>query len=470
MFQRVNFDKRIDAYILKLIVTKDYMKAYLEISLDAEHSTIKNLTIDDVLDFLKEKEIVYGVRKNIISDMIKSGIYQKSVMIAEADMPIKGDDGYIKYTHRMKNSISLNQDEKGNINFKELGWFIQVNEGDVLARKIPATSGKGGKNLKGEELPAVSGKEAVFKYGKNIEESEDNMSLIATKLGRLEHIGDKIQVNDVLTINSSIDTGTGNVRFAGDIVVNGDIKSGFDVDCGGSLEVNGVIEAANVVVGGDLVVKGGIQGNAKSAIKVGGSIICRFIENARVFSEGEIITDFVVHSNISCGSNLVVKGKKGLLVGGEIKVRNEIHAQIIGSYMGTKTIIEMGIDPLQKNKLEAYKENHSSYEKKLRELQPTIETGKQLLQRGIMDNIKKISFVKMLEDYNKTIQDISAIEIEIENLEKELGEIRYGMLEAKDKIYPGVKITIGRYNRYIRDEIGSSKLYVQDGDIVIHKS
>ena len=385
-------------------------------------------------------------------------------------MPQKGDDGYIQYTHRMKNSISLNQDDKGNINFKELGWFIQVSQGDVLAKKIPPTIGQGGKNLKGEEIPAVPGKEAVFKYGKNVEETEDKTSLISAKDGRLEYAGDKLQVNDVLTIKGNVDTGTGNINFGGDIVVNGDIKTGFEVNCVGSLEVNGVIEAANIIVGRDLVVKGGIQGNAKSSIKVSGSTICRFIENACVFSEGDIITDFVVHSNISCGSNLVVKGKKGLIVGGEIRVKNEINAQVIGSYMGTKTIIEIGLDPSQKNKLDAYRDELHSYEKKLKELQPTIETGKQLLQRGLMDNIKKISFVKMLEDYNKTVQNISIVETEIQKIEKQLSEIRYGMMQVKDKIYPGVKITIGRYSRYIKDETGASKFYVQDGDIVIHKN
>ncbi|CBH21828.1 protein of unknown function [Acetoanaerobium sticklandii] len=470
MFQRINFDKIIDDYTLNLVVTKDYMKAYLEISLDTDEIPDKNLTIEDIESFLREKEVVYGIQRNIIQDMIDSRVYQKSVMVAEADMPQKGDDGYIQYTHRIKNSISLNQDDKGNINFKELGWFVQVNKGDVLAKKIPPTKGKGGKNLKGEEIPAVSGKEAVFKYGKNVVESEDKTSLISTKEGRLEYAGDKLQVNDVLSIKGNIDTSTGNIHFGGDVVVNGDIKTGFEVNCAGSLEVNGVIEAANIVVGRDLVVKGGIQGNAKSSIKVSGSTICRFIENACVFSDGDIITDFVVHSNISCGSNLVVKGKKGLIVGGEIKVKNEINAQVIGSYMGTKTIIEIGLDPSQKNKLDAYRDELHSNEKKLKDLQPTIETGKQLLQRGLMDNIKKISFVKMLEDYNKTVQNISIVETEIQKIEKQLSEIRYGMMQVKDKIYPGVKITIGRYSRYIKDETGASKLYVQDGDIVIHKN
>lgn len=468
MFQRINFDKKIDDYTLKLVVTKDYRKAYLEIQVLQEDIT-SSLTIDSIESFLKEKEIVYGVLKSDLQDMLDSKIFNRSVLIAEADTPQKGDDGYIQFTHRMKSSISLNQDDKGNINFKELGWFVQVKSGDVIAKKIPPTTGMGGKNLKGEDLDAVPGKEAVFRFGKNVEESEDKSELISLKDGRLEYSGDKIQVNDVLLIKGNVDTSTGNIHFGGDVVVHGDVKTGFEIECVGSLEVNGVIEASNIIVGRDLVVKGGIQGNAKSAIRVGGSTICRFIENAFVSSEGDIVTDFVVHSNISCGANLVVKGKKGLLVGGEIRVKNEITAQVVGSYMGTRTIIEIGLDPSQKMKLDTYRDELKEKEKKLRELQPTIETGKQLLQRGIMDNIRKISFVKVLEEYNKTTQNITIIETEIQKIEKELSEVIYGVLTVKDKVYPGTKVTIGRYSRYIKDETGPSKFYVQDGDIIIHK-
>lgn len=469
MFQRINFDKKINDYTLNLVVTKDYRKAYLEISTDTDEISNTTLTINDIETFLREQDIIYGIQKDVLQDMIDSKTYKKSVLIAEADTPQKGDDGYIQFTHRIKSSISLNQDDKGNINFKELGWFVQVRSGDVIAKKIPPTIGSGGKNLKGEDSDAVPGKEAVFRFGKNVEESEKNSELIAMKDGRLEYSGDKIQVNDVLLIKGNVDTSTGNINFGGDIVVHGDVKTGFEIECVGSLEVNGVIEASNIIVGRDLVVKGGIQGNAKSSIKVGGSTICRFIENASVNSEGDIITDFVVHSNISCGANLIVKGKKGLLVGGEIRVKNEITAQVVGSYMGTKTLIEIGIDPSEKMKLDMYKDEIHEYEKKLRELQPTIETGKQLLQRGIMDNLKKISFVKILEEYNKTIQNISIVETEIQKIEKQLSEVKYGVLNVKDKVYPGTKVTIGRYSRYIKDELGVSKFYVEGGDIVIYK-
>ena len=156
-------------------------------------------------------------------------------------------------------------------------------------------------------------------------------------------------------------------------------------------------------------------------------------------------------------------------MGGEIRVKNEITAQVVGSYMGTKTLIEIGIDPSEKMKLDMYKDEIHEYEKKLRELQPTIETGKQLLQRGIMDNLKKISFVKILEEYNKTIQNISIVETEIQKIEKQLSEVKYGVLNVKDKVYPGTKVTIGRYSRYIKDELGVSKFYVEGGDIVIYK-
>lgn len=471
MFKMLSFEKSIREYKLSLKVTADFMKAYLEVleSPDEIESKSDFPSFDEIMDFLRENEISYGIIEPSIKDIQNKRISQTSILIAEGIKPEKGEDGYISFTHRVKSSISLNQDEKGNINFKELDWFIEVKEGEVLARKVNPTEGLPGKNIKNQEIESAKGKEAVFKYGKNIQESDEHDILIASKSGRLEYEGDKIQINEVLTIKGSVDTSTGNIRFSGDVNIQGDIKTGFEVECLGSLEVMGVIEASNVRVGKDLVVKGGIQGNSRSKVEVGGKLICRFIENAMVYTKGDIITDFIVHSNVSCGENLTVKGKKGLIVGGEIRVKNEISAQVIGSYMGTKTSLEVGLDPADKTKLETYKEELNSYQRKTREIQPNIETGKEMLQRGLLDNVRRVSFIKMLEEYNKLLQSINMVELEIQKIESALIESKTGVIKIKEKIYPGSKISIGRYTRFIKDEIGNCIMFIDNNDITVRK-
>lgn len=52
-----------------------------------------------------------------------------------------------------------------------------------------------------------------------------------------------------------------------------------------------------------------------------------------------------MHCSISSKSSIELKGRKGLLVGGNTAARNEIRAITIGSPMATTTIIEVGVDP-----------------------------------------------------------------------------------------------------------------------------
>lgn len=471
MFQMINFEKKWNNLILKLSVDSSFMKAYLEQTPGDEGSGAEDVKLqaEDIYDFLNDHGIIYGIDQTALTNFIENMPMNKTIMIAKGDKQINGEDGYIKYVHKSKNSISLNQDEKGNINYKELDWFIQVEENDVLAHKISPTEGIDGINIKGEIVKASKGREYQFKYGKNITVSEDGYTLTAAKSGRLEYEGEKISINDILIIKESVDTSTGNIKFGGDVIVRGDIKSGFNVDCSGSLEVMGVIEASNITAGKDIVVKGGIQGSAKSLVYCKGNLVCKFIENANILCESDIITDFIVHSNVNSSGNLLVKGKKGLIVGGEIQVKKDIITNLLGSSMGTRTDICMAVDPKQKIELTRTKSNLAEYQKDLKRLQPVIEEGKVYLQKGLLTNIKKLTFVKALEEYNTILQNITAAETQIAKLEKELSEIKYGFLTVKSKIFPGVSISIGKYKRYIKDETSACRLYVENADIILDK-
>ncbi len=471
MFQMITFEKKWKNLILKLSVDSSFMKAYIEKinSEDESDSEDVVLHIKQIEDFLNENGLIYGIDEKAINNFIENKLANKSILIAKGDKQIDADDGYVKYIHKSKNSISLNQDEKGNINFKELNWFIQVEENDILAHKISPTEGVDGINIKGEKIKASKGKEYSFRYGKNITVSEDGNALFAAKSGRLEYEGEKLSINDILIIKENVDTSTGNIKFGGDVIVRGDIKSGFSVDCAGSLEVMGVIEASNIKSGKDIVVKGGIQGSAKSLVYCKGNLVCKFIENANIFSESDIITDFIVHSNVNSSGSLTVKGKKGLIVGGEIQVKKDIVTNFLGSSMGTRTNIYMAVDPKQKIELNKNKSNLLEYQKDLKRLQPLIEEGKVYLQKGLLNSIKKLNFVKALEEYNSVLQNITIAETDIIRLEKELSEIKYGFLTVKSGIYPGVSISIGNHKRHIKDETSACRLYVENSDIILDK-
>ncbi|MDO4719278.1 MAG: FapA family protein [Peptostreptococcaceae bacterium] len=457
---------------IDIILSEDGLEAYMEINLSLAAAKLDipvKVPYQELISFAREN-LAYGLIEENIRALSEQEVPTEAVLIAEGKMPKNGQDGKIRWRFDMEERKSLHEDEQGNVNFKEVDWFHQVDVGEILAEKTLPTSGEDGIDVQGNPIKATAGATPEFLYGKNVGETSDGMVLMALKKGRVEYIGERIQINEVLQIQGDVGPETGNIRFFGDVVVKGDIKGGFEVYCDGSLEVGGLIEAANINIGKDLLARGGIQGNVKFKVEAGRNVICKFIENADVFAKQDIVTDFIIHSMVKSGGKIRIQGKKGLIVGGEIHARTEIEADVIGSYMGTKTLIELGADPAQRERLELYRQDRKVQTARLSVLKPSIDTGKEILERGQMDKATKISFAKIVKDYNQLVQNLKLTEAEMEKIEQEISESTGGMLLVKQKVYPGTQIRIGRFLRNIREEVEACRIFVSENDILISRA
>lgn len=456
----------IKGYKLELNVAGDFMKAYFMFE-PVEMEKIQELTMEDILDFFRQNEIMKNVDENLLSKMIENKSYGQSVKIASGNMPVTGKDGYIVYNFDNKNTGKAIIDEDGTIDFKELNLFINVEEGELLAEKVLPEEGIQGSNIKGEVVEAKQGRENLLKAGKNTELSEDGLKLYSNASGRVEVDGDIINVNNVYKVEKDVDASVGNIRFNGDVVVNGDVKTGFLIEADGNLEVKGVIEGSNIRVQGDLVVKGGIHGNDRSEIYVKGSVICKYIENANVISERDITTDFIAHSRVLCGNNLLVVGRKGHIVGGETKARYQINCNMIGSPMGTKTNIEAGNDPKKKVKLQAYIDEKLEIEERMAKISEIINSSREFIKRGLLSEEKKKKLMVYLEEFNQIKEKIGILENEIKNIEREIMSSYEGIVKVQNKVYPGTKVVLGRHVKYIREEINHSKFMIENNSIAV---
>ncbi len=74
------------------------------------------------------------------------------------------------------------------------------------------------------------------------------------------------------------------------------------------------------------------------------TLLVVFINNCHAKVKGNIEADAIMHSKIVCDGEIKVSGRKGLIVGGEIKAKDQISAKVIGSDMGTQTKIQLGVD------------------------------------------------------------------------------------------------------------------------------
>lgn len=167
-------------------------------------------------------------------------------------------------------------------------------------------------------------------------------------------------VSNVLEL-VDIDNSTGDIEYNGDVTIKGNILAGFSVKAKGDVVVQGVVEGATVIAGGNITFNRGIQGMNKAVIKAGGNIVSKFIESVSlVEAGGNIESDSILHSRVVAKGFIKATGKKGLIIGGDVKATSFIEAKTIGNEMGTTTVVGVGVNPTMKKRMDELKNSLST--------------------------------------------------------------------------------------------------------------
>ncbi len=122
-----------------------------------------------------------------------------------------------------------------------------VEEGAVLARKIPAKPGVPGKDIFGKVLPTTAVKDFQFRLKKNVYLSDNGLEVIAACGGQPLRVDEKTyMVEHVYVRHTDVDIATGSIKFPGDVFVNGNVQDGLHVFAGGKLEIRGSVSHAEL--------------------------------------------------------------------------------------------------------------------------------------------------------------------------------------------------------------------------------
>lgn len=449
---------------ITLSISKDGLKGYIEISRN-EKVEMQDFNVDDIMNETK-KYIKYGLKEDVLLNVLKSKIVNEKILIAEGKKPVNGKDGKIKFYFDFEKPLMPKINPDGTVDYKELDAINVVNSGDILAEIIPPEKGEDGIKVTGDPILHKKGKTPVFSRGKNTVVSEDGLFLKSSSNGIVEYRNGKISVSELLVLDN-IDNSTGNITFNGNVIIKNDILNGFTLKTTGSVEVKGAIEGGYVQCDGDVLVRRGIQGYNRKTMDIGGNLSTKFIENSIITAGGNITSEAIMHSDVSSKSNILVIGKKGLIVGGICRAKYEIRAKVVGSSMATSTVIEVGVDPELKSKCDGL-------EKKIKELKDNLDKiEKSLRVLEILKSSNKLDQKKMVL-YNNLIITRDSINTEILNLESELNKLQIqkdsltkGQIKVSDTVYPGVKIIIGNSQMLVRDEMKRCTFYEENGRIKI---
>lgn len=369
-------------YVEKVVDSKDDLDFSISVSKDEMEAMVvfnsRNKKIDRETLFLHlfKAGIIYGIRDDAINVIIRGKCQEDSIVIARGNQPEQGKDGRYEFFFRTEISKKPVILEDGTVDYKNIDWMESVKKNQKIAYYHEAEEGKAGRTVTGKEIPSRKGKELRMLAGKGFELLPDRKTYISAKDGKIEYVNDKIMITDLLILDD-VTISTGNIQFDGSIHIRGNVGKGVSVTATKDITVDGFVEAADLTADGDIILKKGCNASGQGKISCGKDLMARFLEGARVFTQGSVKVNYCMNCDIQADNTIEVSG---MITGGTSYAAAGIKAMDIGNYTGLKTIVKAGQN-------EEFLKREAELNGKIYEVEEEVE----MLQRALNDFQQKYS-------------------------------------------------------------------------------
>ncbi len=436
--------------LVRVVITKDNMSAMMAITNPAKYG--HEVTLDEVREEMQRVGVVHGIDWKAVERTLDERIYDTPVKVAVGTPPQRGIDASFEYDFNPEQEHSPEESEDGRIDYRSINFIQNVQAGTVLVRKTPPTAGEDGIGVDGKIIPGIRGRDFPFSHGSNTRVSDDGLSLVADKSGAIVFARGVISVNDVTVIKGDVDMSVGNIECIGSVRVQGEVQAGFSLHVGGNLEVWGNVAEATIRCDGNVLIKGGCFGKGEGLIKAKGDVVVKYAEGQRIAAGGSVMVgEELLNCRVVAGDKVIVKSKRGKIIGGEINAGKQIQTAIAGTDAGTSTTLRVGYD------LELIRQYHQVSEERAR-LTRDVERVKQTLYVLYREQMNgelppaKADAVKQLEEFKASVPEaLERLAKTKEALDERLKELADASIVASDTLYHGVVAHFGPVYREITD-------------------
>ncbi len=447
-----------------LDISEDGMLATVRFIAPAEVGS--RLTFDDFLRDMRLRNIVYGIETSGLLDHFQSdGVYCTDFILARGKEPTPGVDASIEYFFNTESHRRPTVCEDGSVDYFTLTTINQCKKGDALAQIIPEVPGIDGSDIFGNRIKAKEPKRVTLKFGKNIALSEDKRTIRTMVDGHVTLMDDKVFVSDVYEVKD-VDVSTGNLDYQGSIMVTGNVTAGFEVKAGGNVIVEGLVEGAKIIAGGCITIGKGMNGGTGGMLRAGGDVMVKFLENARVVAGGFVHSGAILHSRVSAGTEVIVEGRRGLIVGGYVQAAKKIEAKSIGASMGATTILEVGVNPLIKTQFSRLQKTQADTMKTLQNAEVILANFKEKLSKGVQFNESQLKYMKSVAALvDEKTTDLKELDIRLEKLRRMMETQRQAEIVVNNEMFPGTTIIVGDATKTIQTSYHYCKFVRDQGEV-----
>ena len=205
----------------------------------------------------------------------------------------------------------------------------------------------------------------------------------------------------------------------------------------------------------------------KGRIIAAGNVTAGFADQTYIRSGGEIkIKNSVLHSDVAAHNTItVLGGKKSQIAGGKIQAGVEVVCHTLGSEMGTKTEVIVGLPPQQAERRKELQGVLAKHKENIDKLEMNLSFLKKHEQAGAMDENKRALMVTATKSKFQLHAAFKSAQEELQELENLLEMVKSkGIVRVKDICYPGVTVTIRGYTYVVRESFKFAAFIFDSGE------
>lgn len=426
----------------------------------------KLLDAQDIRNELNYRKVRFGIQEDVITKFLEDRAYCTDYVLALGQPPVHGRDAKIEYFFNTNINLQPKHNEDGSVDYKELNTISHVEAGQLLARLYKEDLGKSGMTVYGEAIKPRTVRTERLDFGNKITINEDRTEIYSDVTGHASFVNGKVFVSDVLKIPADVDNSVGNITYDGSVEIVGNVKSGFRVVATGDIIVGGVVENAYVESGGQIIVKQGIHGMHRGILKAATNVMTKYIENAKVYAGGFVESEAILNSEVSATAEVRVHGKKGVITGGTVRAGKSIEMDNAGTEMGTITILEVGIDPVKKERYLQLSKTVSERSKDLEDMKVIIDNYASILKRGeVLPKDKLVYVQKLALEYKTKKEEIEPLREEMNIIRREMMASDRSFVSVSKCAYPGVSVSISDLGYQVKEKLNRCRFRKSNGEL-----
>lgn len=431
---------------IEIFCSEDNIEAYMMLSPNEN-----GYTVALIRSRLKEMNITTGIMDDEIRDVIEQKRYGEKVKIAEGIKPVHGEDGWYEFLFETEIDNKPKILADGSVDYSMYGDIPAVDEGAIVAVYHPSLDSKDGVNVFGELLVAKKGKNMAKLSGRGLLQLEDGCTYVAKYGGKITYMDGKVFIEQELVIEKDVSPATGDVTYRNDIHVRGNVLAGATVISEkGSIIVDGYVESATLKAGKDVILKNGMQGNAKGSIEAGGDVSGKFFEQVKVRGGNDVNANAIMNSTIQAGQDVIVSGRFGIIIGGEIRAHRQIQATIIGNTSELENRIYAGVDSDVLAMINHCERTIQAAELELAKVIRGLESITELIEKTGKEELKEKKLLLMRTKIEKDSK-LSEMEKEKEDLLELYSKTNQAKVTVMKVVYPGTIIAVNGMRKNVTE-------------------